>query len=459
MNSKEQAAQQNGYLKFILPKNLEDPELMAVLRSHVIVAPGFMVSTIAIALSLFYIGMDRSAELCMGWVVMAGLSLLLMKMGYYNLSRSLYVVVLIATLVILNRLLGSSSNVWVYVFNISVIAPLVTAPAEKNVRKGFYVGTVIGVLCTFLLEYLDVIPSEVSPQYSKFISYLGMFNICAVLCSLAAAVLRHQAEVNLYKGRLLQQSLSMLQQAKMSSLGEMAGGVAHEINNPLAMILGHVTHLERELESGPQMNVEKMRDKTDKIKTTVTRISKIVSALRTFSRNADEDPFQSSPWSEILEATLSFCGENLRVHQIEVKISGEQNVQLECRPTQVTQVLISLINNSYDAIRNSAASGLNNEKWIEIHTEKSSERLLITVTDCGKGIPAAVAEKIMQPFFTTKEIGKGTGLGLSVSKGIMESHGGSLTLDRECANTRFVIELPLRQNQTGPDRQSSRQAS
>jgi two-component system sensor histidine kinase DctS len=109
---------------------------------------------------------------------------------------------------------------------------------------------------------------------------------------------------------------------------------------------------------------------------------------------------------------------------------------LECRAVQISQVLLNLINNACDAI-----SSLN-EKWILINAIERNNLIEISVTNSGPKIPAHIREKLMQPFFTTKEVGMGTGLGLSLSKTIAEAHGGRLYLDLGAENTRFVLELP-----------------
>jgi C4-dicarboxylate-specific signal transduction histidine kinase len=102
-------------------------------------------------------------------------------------------------------------------------------------------------------------------------------------------------------------------------------------------------------------------------------------------------------------------------------------------------VLLNLLNNSFDAVRDLQ------DRWIHIAFELGPKDVAIIFTDSGAGIAEALAEKIMVPFFTTKEVGKGTGLGLSIAKGIVEDHGGTIVLDQDCSNTRFIVTLPFRQ--------------
>jgi len=230
---------------------------------------------------------------------------------------------------------------------------------------------------------------------------------------------------------------SLIQSAKMSSLGEMAGGVAHEINNPLAIIQGKASILKKMVETA-EVKREQIITYLDTIIATSERIARIVKGLRLFSRNTEHDAFQDQALGPLLNETFSLCNERFKNHRIELKVSEVPEVKISCRPAEVSQVLLNLLNNSHDAIENLT------EKWVEVAVSMPTPDMVrITVTDAGSGIPADVAAKMMQPFFTTKEVGRGTGLGLSISKRIIEVHGGKIYLDRECKNTRFVIDLPV----------------
>jgi signal transduction histidine kinase len=236
--------------------------------------------------------------------------------------------------------------------------------------------------------------------------------------------------------KLEQEKAKAVANAKMASLGEMASGVAHEINNPLTIILNRANQLKARL-SNEQFDKEWAAQELVKIENTVERIAKIIRGLRAFSRNSDSDPMISCEFNSILDETLELCREKFKRFGITFSIRGFQTpVTLNCRPSQIAQVLLNLFNNSFDAIVNSQ------DPWIELHIFLNKETICLRVTDSGFGIPTQIADRMMDPFFSTKEVGRGTGLGLSISRGIIEEHGGRIWLDRENPHTSFVIELP-----------------
>jgi PAS domain S-box-containing protein len=234
----------------------------------------------------------------------------------------------------------------------------------------------------------------------------------------------------------------LLHSSKMSSLGEMAGGVAHEINNPLGVILGKADLILKKIESGTYTNEYGIRQ-ISKIIEMSERITKIVKGLKSFSRNAEGDPFLPTELNSIIINVLSLCEEKYKTNAIKVDVIVDKNIVIECRSTQIEQVLLNLLNNSSDAIENTQ------EKWVRIEALDLGESIQIFVTDSGGGIPPQVVQKLMQPFFTTKGIGQGTGLGLSISKGIIETHHGKFFYDPKSKNTRFVIEIPKSQSNLG----------
>ncbi len=225
-----------------------------------------------------------------------------------------------------------------------------------------------------------------------------------------------------------------VQAAKMSALGEMAGGIAHEINNPVAIITAKSAQMREQIDRG-MLTFEQIKSGLTRIESTAMRVAQIVRGLRTFSRTGDHDPLSRTRIRAIVEETLSFCREKLRADGVELRMDVD-DLEVQCRATQISQVLLNLIVNSQDAIRDLP------ERWILIQAKVINGSVRISVQDSGGGIAPDVVEKLMTPFFTTKEIGKGTGLGLSISRGIIEDHRGKLYYDDTSRRTRFVFELP-----------------
>ena len=231
--------------------------------------------------------------------------------------------------------------------------------------------------------------------------------------------------------------------AKMATLGEMASGIAHEINNPLAIIVGKTGLLIRQMKTGSVDSI-KVESDLETISNTAYRIAKIIKGLAAFSRNSENDPLEPSRVSKIIEDTISLCGERLKNHGVEVRVYCEDDSTIECRAAQISQVLMNLIGNAFDAIESQS------KKWIEIHAAREDNQVKIRVIDSGTGIPPQIVDRMMNPFFTTKEVGRGTGLGLSISKGIAESHRGALVYDPSCLNTCFELKLPILQEKMHP---------
>jgi PAS domain S-box-containing protein len=233
-----------------------------------------------------------------------------------------------------------------------------------------------------------------------------------------------------------EQRAKMVLSAKMSALGEMASGIAHEINNPLSIIHGKASQL-KDLAIEGTLDAAHVAKVAEKIESTALRISKIVKAMRALARDGEKEPFESASLKTLLDDTIELCQEKFKHHAVTLCVPEvEAALRLHCRGVQICQVMLNLIVNAHDAVERLEI------KWVRLDILDRGESIDISVTDSGSGIPPELREKILQPFFTTKEAGKGTGLGLSLSRGIVESHGGTLKLDTDCPNTRFVVSLP-----------------
>lgn len=232
------------------------------------------------------------------------------------------------------------------------------------------------------------------------------------------------------------QQVKLQNAARLSSLGEMAGNIAHEINNPLTIIGGYAGMLKKQLESSP-IDSKKLIHMSDRIESTVDRITEIIRGLLRLSRNTKADTMKNEKIDLILNDALAICGQKFKSRGIDVKVERPQSpVLASCKTVEIGQVFVNLLNNAYDEIKDQ------DNPWIKISLREQRDTLKVSFSDSGKGIPEKIRDKIAEPFFTTKPIGEGTGLGLSISRAIAQSHGGKLYLDQKSHFTSFVLELP-----------------
>ncbi|SDO55115.1 sensor histidine kinase [Desulforhopalus singaporensis] len=229
---------------------------------------------------------------------------------------------------------------------------------------------------------------------------------------------------------------------KMANIGRLAAGVAHEINNPLQMILAQVGWLEElfsDEESGALKNHEEYQTTITKIKHHVERAAVITHRLLGFSRKirAEQEQVQIN---DVVTETLSFLEKEALHNNIGITLDLPATLPVTVtEPHRLQQVLLNLFDNALDAV--------GHDGEVQIHTRAEGQKIIIEVTDNGQGIEAEVMKQIWDPFFTTKEQGKGTGLGLSISQNIIRTMGGTLEAkNRKEGGAVFTVKLPIRQS-------------
>jgi C4-dicarboxylate-specific signal transduction histidine kinase len=227
----------------------------------------------------------------------------------------------------------------------------------------------------------------------------------------------------------------MVKSARMAAVGELAGGIAHEINNPLAIIQAHISRIRRS--PGRDDADIRIEDSSEKIIETVDRMTKIISGLKSVARESTNEPYESIKIKSLVKDALELASERYGAFGIDLRTDPiDPELEINCRPTQILQVLVNLLNNAFDAVIESKI------RWVYFEVDVIGEYFEFAVNDSGEGVPEKIREQVMDPFFTTKPLGKGTGLGLSISKTIAESHLGSLKIDCDALQTRFVLRLP-----------------
>lgn len=235
----------------------------------------------------------------------------------------------------------------------------------------------------------------------------------------------------------------LIQAEKLSALGQLVSGVAHELNNPLSGILGYSQLLLRGQVNG------KMQKGLERIESEAHRCKKTVQNLQIFARKHLP---QKRPVSihAILESTLELRAYQLSVNDIQVvRRYDERLPQTLADFHQLQQVFLNLIINAHQAMQ-----GVDRKGILTIETKQEKEKILVSIGDNGPGIPPDILSKIFDPFFTTKEVGQGTGLGLSICFGILQAHRGDIQVRSTAGETWFKVELPILEDRnmtpTGP---------
>jgi light-regulated signal transduction histidine kinase (bacteriophytochrome) len=253
----------------------------------------------------------------------------------------------------------------------------------------------------------------------------------------ALALQRIMAEKYLSKQLLSEQ---MLREKRIEALSHMAGGLAHEINNPLAIIHGTASNLKALAEGDSLLPSAEVRKASTTIVETSDRAMRILSGLRGFAREAANDPMEWASIYDIAEQSVELQEARFATHDVRMTLVLEPEIPLFlCRAVQIGQILTNLLNNAFDAITQHNCE----ERWISLNAFMMSGRLLIDVTDSGRGIDDETRANLMQPFFTTKTRGLGMGIGLSLSRAIAQGHGGDLSLADNTEHTSFRLSLPI----------------
>ena len=232
----------------------------------------------------------------------------------------------------------------------------------------------------------------------------------------------------------------VVEAGKLASVGELAAGVAHEINNPVAIMVeeaGWIGDLLEDEEFRSSQNLPELQRAVSQIQTQGKRCKEITHKLLSFARKTDATVCDVT-LNELLEDVVALSAQRAKYSMVEIQTDFQENLPpLKSSPSEMQQVFFNLINNALDAMENSGGV-------LKLTSRQKNNHLVVEVSDTGKGIPAANLNRIFDPFFTTKPVGKGTGLGLSICYGIIDKLNGKL----ECKSmvdvgTTFYVSIPL----------------
>ena len=224
----------------------------------------------------------------------------------------------------------------------------------------------------------------------------------------------------------------LLLTGKMMAVGEMAASMILEMRHPVNMMMANAQLLDDFIRDSEA--TEMLQD----IIQYCTQVSKILEGLNSYAEKKERD-LEPHSIKTLLDDAFKLCRRPIEAQRIKLTTPlVDEGLMIGCRPTEIGQVFINILNNSAEAV------GGTEDAWIRVEVESVDDKIIVSVIDSGEGLPEALAQKIMEPFFTTKDAGagSGTGLGLTISRKILTSHRGQLELDTDSPNTKFVMTFP-----------------
>lgn len=281
-----------------------------------------------------------------------------------------------------------------------------------------------------------IVTPPISPEVFEYVNFTGSFSITLLFTRSFYNTITNLTQQMITQKSQHHQLLEIerakaIHNSKLALLGEMAAGIAHEVNNPLTIISGNISLLISRTDDPYFLT------KFESIQKSIHRTFRIVNGLKKFSRTTDKTTRQKTNIKNIINESIELLEHKLKQNQIHLTVECPEELLIVCDEIEIQQVIVNIISNAADAIHSQL------DKWIHIVVKNNNQRIHILITDSGTGISKEIGEKIFMPFFTTKEVGQGTGLGLSICKGIIEDHQGTISLVDNAKNTTFLIQLPI----------------
>ncbi len=325
-----------------------------------------------------------------------------------------------------------------FFFGVTLSLPFFMFTNAKNQKSIIYSLLLPVVLGIFLV----IVPFKLAHQVSIDKYYADIYFMISSISTLLMLVFSSyyfHLTIESNEKNIEAKDILLFQAEKMVSLGVLASGIAHEINNPLTVIKLSLISLRRSIEDGTidDDKTDNLMVKVNKISLMTDRIAIIVRALKTYMRNGVDDPLTSLNIGLIFHESFIMIEDEIKTKEITLNINIDKDIEILGREGQLIQIFTNLIKNSIDAVKN------NDEKWIKITSVIQKNNIIISFLDSGLGIPKHSQDNLFTPFYTTKEVGEGTGLGLYISKNLSEAMQGSLEYDSNSPNTLFKLSLQL----------------
>lgn len=365
-------------------------------------------------------------------LVLAVVGYLLIRNYRYDLGRFLIHFNGLAMIFCPADMYGRSSGFPFY-YLISLTIPYVTFGFSEY-RKAVFLSTLAGVTMVtqeFLGDHVffkAVTPPEgirIEAVIMVLIYFIAIYTV--VRFQIAGA-----------QRKIVRQQKELLLQSDLLTIGEITAGIAHEINNPLQSLLLQNELLRRELRK-EKIGTPKIEKTLSEMDATGLRVGKMVKGLKDLSSNYSLQSPEIFDAVDIISEVLKGHEKSLADHTIRLEVAQGSNLRIKGNRMQFVTVVANLIENAIDALIHLTGE----ERTIWIESSSDGKNLVFSVTNSGPLIPDSVAEKMMRPFFTTKEPSKVSGLGLAIASSLVGKSGGRLYYDQKSLRTRFVVEYPL----------------
>lgn len=425
-------------IKFFLKnyKNLSEEELRALSTSILVFFQGVLVGIVF--LPVHYPAGGINLVIYSLLVSLCGLiSLFLIRHENFSTVSRLFFIFSCNILIFFNsKAIGLQGGLQ-YFFAPTVSLPFLMFNAKQtkiHLFLSFIPPVFLGSLL-YLTPHWEIVP-RISMSEQHLMNY-GFTSIAVALSMVSFSIYQFYKMIGVRDLEILEKNKQIFHAEKLSSLGILSSGVAHEINNPLAVIVGSATQLKREMKSGSLTREESVL-KLERIIKMTERINKIVKSLNTYNQNDANSPIVATNLNEIIEEAFTFFKKDMEIKEISFSVINKtKNVQHAlARESCLLQVFIILFSNSIDALKLEAAPA-----WIKIELTELPSGVEIIFSDSGLGIPLTLQEKIFDPFYTSKKVGEGTGLGLYISKNLMESMSGKIEYLLFREHTSFKLTL------------------
>lgn len=341
--------------------------------------------------------------------------------------------------------LKSHHDIYVIIFFYPMISAAIVYRMRGVVVSGIaFLGIILPQALLFSHDLLSLLRTLIFALFAFLISALGatLLNYIEHQIEAYKEIVSLNEELNKYIERLQKTQQQLIHAARLSSIGELSAGVAHELNNPLAGVLVY-TKLIKDKLAKDSYNKEQLMSSLSKIESAIEYCSGIIRGLLDFAR---QSPLLLGPVTvgRAIDKAMSLVELQAKIKRIEIKREDAPALPLvKADFNQMVQVLINLVVNGIDAMREGGQ--------VTISTSGENGWVRISVSDTGCGITPENMDKLFTPFFTTKEEVKGVGLGLAISYGIVERHGGRIDVQSEVGKgSTFTVILPAYQEETSP---------